>query len=367
VPSEWQNTKGIHVLGERKPDEVVEIFKSADIFVSPTKGELFTLVMQEAFACGLPVITTKEKEYEQYNLDERGIVLCDSQSATLKRELLSLAHSPDRLQFMSTYSRQLAESLFDWNKNIEQIFDVYKDANTKKVIVTTSWDDGHKLDVRVAGLLKQYGIKGTFYVASKNREFKEGEALTELELCTLSRDFEIGAHTVTHRLLTQVPESDVEEEITESKKLLENILKKDIVSFCYPRGKYSKKIAKYVAGAGFSYARTVKRFHTNYMVKNKLLAPTSIDTYDHYSDVLSVLKFVHFNPFTFFKYFRKWDAIAIEMFDRTRKHGGVFHLWGHSWQLEEHGDWNRLDKVLKHIGGHADVYYLENKDIYMSR
>ena len=32
-------------------------------------------------------------------------------------------------------------------------------------IVTTSWDDGHSTDLRVAELLAAHGLKGTFYVA----------------------------------------------------------------------------------------------------------------------------------------------------------------------------------------------------------
>jgi peptidoglycan/xylan/chitin deacetylase (PgdA/CDA1 family) len=40
-----------------------------------------------------------------------------------------------------------------------------------KVTVTTSWDDGHILDVKLSELLKKYNLKGTFYIAPKNREF----------------------------------------------------------------------------------------------------------------------------------------------------------------------------------------------------
>jgi len=35
----------------------------------------------------------------------------------------------------------------------------------KKVIVTTSWDDGHLLDLRLAQLLQDAGLKGTFYIS----------------------------------------------------------------------------------------------------------------------------------------------------------------------------------------------------------
>jgi hypothetical protein len=31
--------------------------------------------------------------------------------------------------------------------------------------------------------------------------------------------------------------------------------------------------------------------------------------------------------------------------------GGVFHLWGHSWELQEIGHWQRLDEVLLFMSG----------------
>ena len=38
------------------------------------------------------------------------------------------------------------------------------------------------------------------------------------------------------------------------------------------------------------------------------------------------------------------------LFDRVLEEGGVFHLWGHSWELEQTGQWARLEEVLRHLG-----------------
>jgi hypothetical protein len=29
---------------------------------------------------------------------------------------------------------------------------------------------------------------------------------------------------------------------------------------------------------------------------------------------------------------------------------GVFHLWGHSWEIERFGQWENLDRVLRMMG-----------------
>ena len=93
-----------------------------------------------------------------------------------------------------------------------------------KVTVTTSWDDGHVLDVRLATLLKKYNIRGTFYISPKDREFTSEERLTNDQVRELAKDFEIGAHTMTHPRLTDLGKKEAKEEIVSSKEYLEKLL-----------------------------------------------------------------------------------------------------------------------------------------------
>ena len=60
---------------------------------------------------------------------------------------------------------------------------------------------------------------------------------------------------------------------------------------------------------------------------------------------------------------RNWDDLAIDMFELIRARGGVFHLWGHSWEIDEQGDWDRLERVLRHVSGRQDVRYVTNGDL----
>lgn len=56
------------------------------------------------------------------------------------------------------------------------------------LLFTTSWDDGHPLDLRLAELLVTYGFRGTFYVPCRNWQ---GEpVLSGRELRDLGRGFE---------------------------------------------------------------------------------------------------------------------------------------------------------------------------------
>jgi len=51
------------------------------------------------------------------------------------------------------------------------------------------------------------------------------------------------------------------------------------------------------------------------------------------------------------------------MFDRVMATGGVYHLWGHSWEIEERGEWERLERVLSYIGRHEGVSYVSNSEL----
>ena len=48
------------------------------------------------------------------------------------------------------------------------------------------------------------------------------------------------------------------------------------------------------------------------------------------------------------------DFVIVDQFiDRTIARGGVFQLWGHSWELEDHQQWEHLDRVLALLAEHA--------------
>jgi peptidoglycan-N-acetylglucosamine deacetylase len=230
----------------------------------------------------------------------------------------------------------------------------------KKVIVTTSWDDGHLLDLRLAESLQNAGLKGTFYISPGNREFAERDLLSSQQVSDLSSAFEIGAHTLTHPRLPKVSPVDARREIAGSKVALEEITGKEITTFCYPGGAYTAAHVQMVKDAGYRYARTVGRYA--FAVNNPYEAPTTLHAYRHWSDLADMARFAGLRPLKVARYL-SWDELAKAMFDYTAKVGGVYHLWGHSWEIHQHGDWERLAGVFSHIAGRAEVSYVANGDL----
>ncbi len=236
--------------------------------------------------------------------------------------------------------------------------------NKKQIIVTTSWDDGHKLDLKLANLLKKYNIQGTFYISPNEREFKERDLLSDKDIIGLAKDFEIGAHTMTHVRLTNLDKGEAFKEIIRSKEYLENLTKEKIKCFSYPFGNYNKKIKELIKKAGFFYARTVNPLIINYP-KDNFKGGVTVGCHPPISSLRGLcgeIKFaVSFNikiiPCLFTKDWEKRSKIA---FDIVLKNGGIFHLWGHSWEVEKYHEWDKLERILDYLGNRPNVKYLTN-------
>lgn len=59
-------TNVIPVWNKINHQTIVDLYRSADVFVLPSKGEAWGLPIIESAACGLPIITTRYSGHEQY-------------------------------------------------------------------------------------------------------------------------------------------------------------------------------------------------------------------------------------------------------------------------------------------------------------
>lgn len=227
------------------------------------------------------------------------------------------------------------------------------------VTVTTSWDDGHVLDLRLADLLAGHGLPGTFYIAPRNVEIDAGLRLSAEQMRELADRFEIGGHTLNHVRLPSVPLDVADAEIRDGKAFLEDILQVTVDSFCYPGGAYGREHVGLVRRAGFTVGRTVKRWVTAEPA-DLLQVGTTAHAYRHLKDLGPLARLYRRHPLRAVSRFRNWDDLAIDQFDAIATAGGVFHLWGHSWEVDANHDWERLERVMGHIAGRPGVHYVTN-------
>jgi peptidoglycan/xylan/chitin deacetylase (PgdA/CDA1 family) len=95
--------------------------------------------------------------------------------------------------------------------------------------------------------------------ATRYADRRQHRCLTANELRELASGdtVEIGAHTLTHPVLAQLPLDQQEQEIGGGKRRLEEIIGKDVTSFAYPYGKkhhYNRQTVEAVRAEGFACA-----------------------------------------------------------------------------------------------------------------
>ena len=230
----------------------------------------------------------------------------------------------------------------------------------RTVYVTTSWDDGHELDLRLASELTAHGMAGTFYLAPQCREIPSAQRLGPRAMRELAEGHEIGAHTLTHPRLTHLPADRARSEILQGKDAIEDSIGRRVTSFCYPYGAYAEEHADMVRSAGFTVARTVDRFRTS-PPSDLFRMGTTVHAYRHLVDGPQILRRAR-SPRQVMALWRNWDLLGRRLFEETCSSGGVFHLWGHSWEIDANGDWQRLRSVLDELSD-KDAVFVTNGEL----
>ena len=62
----------------------------------------------------------------------------------------------------------------------------------------------------------------------------------------------IESHTHTHKILNKISDNEVKYELAESKKVLENLLNKEVNSICYPEGKFNNTVIAESKNTGYT-------------------------------------------------------------------------------------------------------------------
>jgi len=216
----------------------------------------------------------------------------------------------------------------------------------RKILVSV--DDGSVLDMDLADMLHKYKIPAIFYIAPTYSDLQAHQirCLAGVGNCELSRKldglFEIGSHTMTHPPdMKTLSDKQLKEELVESKKFLEMLIqgKKKVTKFCYPKGKFDKRVKKAVKKAGYLEARTVRSLSIEFPED-----PFEIETTVHahpekYQDSKTPVELRG----------KSWKEIADILLDKVIKEGGRFELWMHSWELEKYNQWEFLEDTFAYM------------------
>lgn len=202
--------------------------------------------------------------------------------------------------------------------------------------IVLSFDDGCKLDMRIAELLDKYNLPGLFYIPvmweSYNRT-KGWEGLSQQDVLDLSSRFEIGSHSITHALLTKVPSAVADYEIIQSKPMLEMAIGKKVTSFCYPRG-YANEHHKALVRRIYDSGRSV-----------------IVGAVEEGDDPAFQAVTVHACCERKEYFGEHWmDYGRKKIHEAQRKPvNGYFHLMAHSWEIEKYDGWRHFELFLAEL------------------
>lgn len=234
-----------------------------------------------------------------------------------------------------------------------------------KIIVSTSWDDGNMLDYKLVSLLEKYNLSGTFYPCKSTTRFDD-RMIKDIFL-----KYEVGAHTLTHSKLTEISINKAAEEIKKSKNWLEGIFEKEVNMFCYPYGLYDDQIKEAVEKVGFTGARTTDNFRFD--VGGDLFSiPVTLQVFPFpvFPSKNHGYKFMVYRNLEYFRNIKRlklsplsmvsWSKLATASFDYAEQHSGVWHIWGHSWEIERYNMWEDLETVFRYVANRPNCKYVNN-------
>ena len=93
----------------------------------------------------------------------------------------------------------------------------------------------------------------------------------------------VESHTVTHPILTNINQAQLERELQDSKKRLENVLDRAVENFCYPNGSLDENVWKAVENAGYKSAVTTdygfNETGANQFALNRIDAQSAIENF----------------------------------------------------------------------------------------
>jgi len=113
-------------IGPVKDEEKWELYRSADLFVLPTFTENFGIVIAEALASGIPVITTKGAPWAELETHNCGWWVDIGVEPLAKALKEAIGLSTETRQEMGLRGSRLVEENYSWDKIGKEMLSVYE-------------------------------------------------------------------------------------------------------------------------------------------------------------------------------------------------------------------------------------------------
>lgn len=232
----------------------------------------------------------------------------------------------------------------------------------KAKAVTFSYDDGCRDDIRLANTITAHGIRCTFNINS-GLFGKDSNAwhLTAQEIREhlIDQGHEIAVHGKMHMAPGLSRPLDCIQDVLNCRLELEQTFGQIIRGMAYPDSGITNmqneadygNIRRYLQDLGIVYARTLGGDNDQFRLPADWMAWMPTAHHKNNRILAYCDEFISLNP----------DQENLYYANRFPR---LFYLWGHSFEFEREGQWKLLDTICQKLGGHEDVWYATNMEIY---
>lgn len=119
-------TEQVHFSGPVSDDEKWEVYRRADLFVLPTYSENFGIVVAEALAAGVPVITTTGTPWQALEAHDCGWWVAPRPEAIRRALRHAMGRTDQERRAMGERGRTLVENHYAWDQIAGQLQGAYR-------------------------------------------------------------------------------------------------------------------------------------------------------------------------------------------------------------------------------------------------
>lgn len=223
--------------------------------------------------------------------------------------------------------------------------------------VTLSFDDGYITDMRFSDKITPAGLKCTFNLASDGVVSKP-MSVEQVKEYIIDRGHEVAVHGKEHRPAGALRPIEGIREVLDCRLELEEKYGFIIRGMAYPdcgitrfeNGANYEQVKTFLTELDIAYARSLGSDNTlfnlpqdwhNWMPSAHMMNPDLMEMFD---------KFLN-------------EDLSEKRHPAYRR-PSLFYLWGHSREFEYNNNWELLDDICEKFGGHDNVWYATNMEIY---
>lgn len=123
----------VHLLGYLPDDQLVNLYRSSDVFLFPTRYEGFGLPLLEAMAAGCPIITTDIPVVREIVHDgEHGVLVPYNDAEALGQAAIALLGDGERQAALAARGRERLQEVYHETVCVEKIETVYREVLARK-------------------------------------------------------------------------------------------------------------------------------------------------------------------------------------------------------------------------------------------